>query len=306
MSDPEKNNPKEEPGSLKEDSSFPDEEYLFSEDEPTTGSFDALQPQQPSEQPVESPPKKSMSFPDISKLFEKVKIKPILEAVQQNFMLRIALIVILVLLITVLIYRCSSNPLAEKTNEKIVAISVKHTTSKPQDVIVSSVPAVTLRSKPQTSYNGTGMNEDQFQRLEKANSDLQSQVRDLSSQMSNLRSNVDTTTASLKLVAEQLSQLATTIGNEAQKSAVLAEQIKHQQKNPFVATKMEAVVPQIQCALQAIIPGRAWLVCSNGETLTVRQGTQVYNYGEVRYIDATSGQVLTSSGQTIAFSQEDS
>ena len=247
-----------------------------------------------------------MSFPDISKLFEKVKIKPILEAVQQNFMLRIALIVILVLLITVLIYRCSSNPLAEKTNEKIVAISVKHATSKPQDVIVSSVPVVTLRSKPQTTYNATGMNEDQFQRLEKVNSDLQSQVRDLSSQMSNLRSNVDTTTASLKLVAEQLSQLATTIGNEAQKSAVLAEQIKQQQKNPFGATKMEAVVPQIQCALQAIIAGRAWLVCSNGETLTVRQGTQVYNYGEVRYIDAISGRVLTSSGQTITFSKEDS
>ena len=124
--------------------------------------------------------------------------------------------------------------------------------------------------------------------------------------MSNLRSNVDTTTASLKLVAEQLSQLATTIGNEAQKSAALAEQIKQQQKNPFGATRMEAVVPQIQCALQAIIAGRAWLVCSNGETLTVRQGTQVYNYGEVRYIDAISGQVLTSSGQTITFSQEDS
>ena len=306
MSDPEKNNPKEEPGSLKEDSSFPDEEYLFSEEEPTMGSFDALQPQQSSEQAAASPSKKSLSFPEISKLFEKIKIKPILDAVQQNFMLRIALIVILVLLITVLLYRCSANPLAEKTTEKIAAIPVQHTISKPQEVIVSSVPAVTLRSKSQSSYSGSGMTEDQFQLLEKVNSDLQSQVRDLSSQMSNLRSNVDTTTSSLKLVAEQLSQLATTIGNEAQKSAALAEQIKQQQKNPFGATRMEAVVPQIQCALQAIIAGRAWLVCSNGETLTVRQGTQVYNYGEVRYIDAISGQVLTSSGQTITFSQEDS
>ncbi len=304
MSDPEKNNPKEEPGSLKEDSSFPDEEYLFSEEEPTMGSFDALQPQQSSEQAAASPSKKSLSFTDISKLFEKIKIKPIIDAVQQNFMLRIALIVILVLLITVLLYRCSANPLAEKTTEKIAAIPVQHTISKSQEVIVPSVPAVTLRS--QSSYSGSGMTEDQFQRLEKVNSDLQSQVRDLSSQMSNLRSNVDTTTASLKLVAEQLSQLATTIGNEAQKSAVLAEQIQQQQKNPFGATRMEAVVPQIQCALQAIIAGRAWLVCSNGETLTVRQGTQVYNYGEVRYIDAISGQVLTSSGQTITFSQEDS
>jgi hypothetical protein len=38
----------------------------------------------------------------------------------------------------------------------------------------------------------------------------------------------------------------------------------------------------------------------------VRQGTQLTNYGEISYIDATKGQVLTSSGRTINFSQDDS
>lgn len=301
MSDSEKNNPEEE-------HRFPEEEYHFNEEEPEMGSFDALQPQKVSEQPApstsETEPKNKWSFPDISNLLQKVKIKPILDVIQQSFMLRIGLIVFLVLLITVVIYRCSSDPLAEKTNEKIASIPVSHSVDKPQEVVVSQVPAVTFRSKSQVSTSEPDMTNGQFQRLEKANADLQSQIRDLSSQMSNLRSNVDTTTASLKVVAEQLSQLATTIGSEAKKTAGLAELLK-QQKNPFAAAKMEMPVPQLQCALQAIIPGRAWLLCSNGETMTVSQGTQIPTYGEIRYIDAPSGQVLTSSGQTIAFSQED-
>lgn len=302
MSDPEKNNPEEE-------HSFPEEEYHFNEEEPEMGSFDdTLQPQKTPEQPApsasETEPRKKWSFPDISNLLQKVKIKPILDVIQQSFMLRIGLIVVLVLLITVVIYRCSSDPLSKKTNEKIAPIPVSHSVAKPQEAVVSRVPTVTFRSQSQVSTSGSGMTDGQFQRLEKANADLQSQIRDLSSQMSNLRSNVDTTTASLKVVAEQLSQLATTIGSEAKKTAGLAALLK-QQKNPFAAARVEMPVAQLQCALQAIIPGRAWLLCSNGKTMTVSQGTQIPTYGEIRYIDAPSGQVLTSSGQTIAFSQED-
>lgn len=301
MSDSEPNKPDVVP-------QFIEEEYHFSEDEPEMGSFDPLQTQPITEQSTPpasgEAPKRKLSFPDMSQVFQKVKIKPILDAIQQNFILRVSLIVVLVLLLTAIIYRCSSNPLAEKTNQKMASIPVQHTSTKPQEVIISQVPTVTFAPKSQPSTGGSDMTNSQFQRLEKANAELQSQIRDMSSQMTNLRNNVDTTTASLKVVAEQLAQLATTIGNEAQKTAGLADLIK-QQKNPFSVAKMDLPVPQLQCALQAIIPGRAWLLCSNGETLTVSQGTQVSNYGEIRYIDAQTGQVLTSSGQTITFSQED-
>lgn len=58
--------------------------------------------------------------------------------------------------------------------------------------------------------------------------------------------------------------------------------------------------------IQAVIPGRAWLIASNGSTLTVREGTVVPGLGVVKLIDPTQGRVLTSSGQVIRFSQEDS
>ena len=58
--------------------------------------------------------------------------------------------------------------------------------------------------------------------------------------------------------------------------------------------------------LQAVIPGRAWLIATNGATLTVREGTPVAGYGIVKLIDPNQGRVTTSSGQVIQFSQEDS
>jgi intracellular multiplication protein IcmG len=58
--------------------------------------------------------------------------------------------------------------------------------------------------------------------------------------------------------------------------------------------------------IQAVIPGRAWLMAMNGATLTVREGTLVPGYGMVKLIDPNQGRVLTSSGQVIKFSQNDS
>jgi intracellular multiplication protein IcmG len=58
--------------------------------------------------------------------------------------------------------------------------------------------------------------------------------------------------------------------------------------------------------VQAVIPGRAWLIATNGATLTVREGTLISGYGVVKLIDPTQGRVLTSSGRIIRFSQSDS
>lgn len=304
MTDSEKNIPPGKTPSEEKNSLF-EEEYNFDEDAVDLHSLDASQPQHASEQPTTTEPKKSMSFESVSKLFEKIQVKPLMDLLKQNFAVRIGLIVFLVIVFVAIIYRCSSDPLSKKVVEKIPSIPVTHGQSQPNEVVVSKVPAVTMGPKRVSIVNEPTMSQDQFSRLERANSDLQAQIRDLSSQMSSLRSNVDTTAASLRMVADQLSQLAVTVSNEAKVSAGLVEQLK-QQKKPFGFRKMKMPLQQVNCVLQAIIPGRAWLVCSNGETITVSQGTRIGDYGIVRYIDAPNERVLTSSGQTITFGQEDS
>ncbi|HBI21223.1 MAG TPA: type IV secretion protein IcmG [Legionella sp.] len=64
--------------------------------------------------------------------------------------------------------------------------------------------------------------------------------------------------------------------------------------------------PTLRYAIQAVIPGRAWLIASNGSTLTVREGSMIAGYGVVKLIDSAQGRIITGSGQVIRFSQEDS
>lgn len=69
------------------------------------------------------------------------------------------------------------------------------------------------------------------------------------------------------------------------------------------ATKLAA--PSLKYYIQAVIPGRAWLIANNGTTLDVREGNVIAGYGVVKLIDP-QGRVITSSGQVIQFSQQDS
>ena len=48
--------------------------------------------------------------------------------------------------------------------------------------------------------------------------------------------------------------------------------------------------------LRAVVPGRAWLVDSQGRTYTVAEGDAVGNFGKIIQIDANAGRVVTSSG----------
>lgn len=304
MTDSEKNIPLGKAPSEEGHSLF-EEEYNFNEDAMDLHSLDSSQPQPTSEQPAAAEPKKSMSFEGVLKIFDTIQIKPLLDILKQNFAVRIGLIVFFVILLVAIIYRCSSDPLSKKVVEKIPSIPVTHAQSQTKEVVISRVPAVTMGPKKASMANEPAISQDQFSRLERVNSDLQAQIRELSGQMTSVRSNADTTAASLRMVADQLAQLAVTVANESKVSAGLVEQLK-QQKKPFGFRKMKMPSQQVNCVLQAIIPGRAWLICSNGETVTVSQGTRIGDYGIVRYIDAPNERVLTSSGQTITFGQEDS
>lgn len=299
-----------------------DDEYHFSED-PDMSSFEAqtpstVQPQATNDQSAAAEPKKKFSIPDFSKIWVNnpvfAKIKPLIELIQQKFYLRVSLIVILVLLIVALFYRCTSNPIAEKSKEKIKSTPVVHTQAgKSHEIIVSSVPAVNIGQKtainPVSTNNATEdltMHRDRLSLLEKEQTDLQAQISTLSAQMLTLNSNINTTATNLKQISDQLSQLTTVVQNEAKAQAELVDKMEKQAKMGFGPGRMGLPGQQVQYFLQAIIPGRAWLVSSEGETLTVSRGSPLGNYGKVSFIDAASGRVLTSSGQTITFSRDDS
>lgn len=55
----------------------------------------------------------------------------------------------------------------------------------------------------------------------------------------------------------------------------------------------------------AIVPGRAWLETSEGNTITVRTGDKLGGYGTVDVISSRQGMVITSSGKIIQYGVND-
>ena len=100
--------------------------------------------------------------------------------------------------------------------------------------------------------------------------------------------------------------------NKAMKSAMIAlaqqvESLSAQVKKATTAPshiKKLPPAPVLTFHLRAIIPGRAWLVGSDGETNSVVVGDTVKNYGKVTAIEVDAGKVLTSSGKVITYNSD--
>lgn len=139
--------------------------------------------------------------------------------------------------------------------------------------------------------------------LEMSQQSMRDDFTTINSQLSGMNSNINeimTKMAEVTRVVSNLSAIA-----EAQ-SHEIGRMAKASAKRMQAQQPRLAVAPPVKYYIQAVIPGRAWLIATNGNSITVRAGSVVSGYGVVKLIDAVQGRVMTSSGQTIRFSQSDS
>jgi intracellular multiplication protein IcmG len=143
--------------------------------------------------------------------------------------------------------------------------------------------------------------------LESSQNRIQSQFDATANQLNAINNNLNELTAKMAEMSNVLSQYSAKVDAQShvieQMAAEAAAMKKvHARRVAYPKTS----VPPVNFHIQAVIPGRAWLINDNGSTLTVREGTRVPGYGMVRLIDARQGRIVTSSGRVIRFSQEDS
>ena len=139
--------------------------------------------------------------------------------------------------------------------------------------------------------------------LESTQQAMQSDVSSVNGQLGDVNNSVK---ALMGKMAE-LNGLITTLSMKVDGQSREIEQLTQRRVEAKRVTHTATNVPSYpKYYIQALIPGRAWLIAANGSTLTVRAGTVIAGYGLVRLIDASQGRVTTSSGQVIKFSQEDS
>lgn len=129
--------------------------------------------------------------------------------------------------------------------------------------------------------------------LQDRSSHTESQLRDLQSQVSTLQN-------TLNQAQESNQQLQKSV-------AALTEQVQalSTRLSELAAVKSPSNAKRIVFHLRAILPDRAWITGSNGQTLTITAGDDVPQYGTVQLIDAAEGVVTTSSGRKIEYGSND-
>lgn len=168
---------------------------------------------------------------------------------------------------------------------------------------VNSQPAVQTPSAPEPQAAVTPQAEQKLSALELNQQNTRSEVEAVSNQLNTMNGNV----TSLAAQVGQLNQLISELQSKIEQQSVEVNQLIEKSKpKPVRHHVQKNRTPAKKYFIQAIIPGRAWLVASNGSTLTVREGSVIPGLGTVRIIDPNQGRVTLSSGQVIRFSQEDS
>lgn len=282
---------------MSDNEQYSEDEYHFA-DNPEFG--DSEQGDFIQENPSENTKTESSETvgPETNKRFDKTAM---MEWINKNTAIRNSLIAIGLIIAVLLLYKIMSGIFSG--NDQSLPINQK-STQQTQPAMNS-----TLVQNPIVNTMPPSVDEkqikDELANVMQTQENMQSQVSSINTQLTGMSSNVNTVAEKMTLLAQQLEQLATAVHNQAQAIEVLTERTKPK-VIPIRPVIHRYAQPVMQYFVQAVIPGRAWLIATNGTTLTVREGSEIPGYGVVKYIDAIQGRVLTSSGRVIRFSQDDS
>jgi intracellular multiplication protein IcmG len=151
-------------------------------------------------------------------------------------------------------------------------------------------------------------------------SGVEAKLSSLKQEQTRIESDLSTVHKQLASVTQAVSDMTAKMDDVKQTMLVLSERMEQQanqlarvqtmsrtQRPTTVSTeRKKVVVPKTIYSIQAIIPGRAWLMSAEGRTLTVSRGSAVPGYGAVRIINPELGRIFTSSGRVIQFNKADS
>lgn len=273
-----------------ENEQYLDEEYHFA-DEPELGESETVEA-------ATTPASTSSSSQKSAPNFE-AKIKDAQDFFKRNSPARNALVAVGIIIVLLLLYKFTSSLFSGNKDNVHITKAVQNQQMTPA-VTVTPTPIMVM---PNTASSNSDV-KNKLSALEQSQTNMQSQFATINNQISSLNTNLNSLVDKVNQVTLQVAQLSATVQNQSHLILMLTEQAKPKPK--LIKRVISNPIPVLKYYVQAVIPGRAWLIATNGSTLTVREGTILPGYGVVKLIDAIQGQVLTSSGQVIRFSQDDS
>lgn len=220
---------------------------------------------------------------------------------------RNASIVVVLVVIAMLLYKFLGSFFSKKTepvkSETAPVAVTQPIVQTPKPVVIEQAPPVTpvvTQQAPQPVEN-PALNQ-KFASIELNEQTLRTDVNNLGNQLNSINSSI----TDLNTKIANLGQMVTTLSNTVEQQSLQIAHLVEVRTKKIQTAKRHKMAQYPVYFIQAVIPGRAWLIAANGSTLTVREGTNVAGYGVVKLIDPVQGRVIMSSGRVIRFSQQDS
>lgn len=215
--------------------------------------------------------------------------------------IRNGLVVVVSLILLILIYSWfSSSHKKDSSKENIMPAPIQPVIIPPKVEPEIIQPQVT--APPPVSSGLT----QKVSAMALSQQNLRDDVTNISNQLGTVGQRVDDINSKISELNQTISQLASRMEAQSEQLEKLIDRTRRPIHKKRVMSSRGPVQPALVYYIQAAIPGRAWLIASNGSTITVREGSEIAGYGVVRLIDPNQGRVLTSSGRVIRFSQQDS
>lgn len=226
---------------------------------------------------------------------------------KNNNVLRNSLFTLGLILLAVIVYKLSGH--ITSRNKPVQSIAKIPMTQVKKAPVVSGLKAFNSSAvKPQEdtlTNTATQEIEKKLSVVEQNQNNLQSEVATINNQVTGVNNNINNVMTKMSELTQVIEQLRATVQEQSLEITKL-NTIKASYRHRDRVHHARNSSIRLKYYLEAVIPGRAWLIGNNGATLTVRDGSLISGYGVVRYIDAVQGRVLTSSGKVIRFNQEDS
>ncbi|MFC3908497.1 type IVB secretion system protein IcmG/DotF [Legionella dresdenensis] len=225
-------------------------------------------------------------------------------AMENTNVKRNALIAVGIFILAMLIYKFASVFFAARHQTAETTVPPPPVATKPI-MQQAPVPVVTPPQPAATAPEpaAPSQQEQKLAAMELSQENVRSELTSVNGQINGINSNLSDLTSKINQLNQVIESLSAKLDQQSNQIAALTKP-KVRPKTHYV--KRPVAAARAVYYIQAIIPGRAWLIASNGSTITVREGSSIAGYGIVKLIDPNQGRVLTSSGQVIRFSQQDS
>lgn len=219
--------------------------------------------------------------------------------IQQPNIRRNAIIAVLALFILLILIKCSSSLVSKQKENTGSTLPYQQQTKKQESMVQSSSAGMS---------NQLGLSNTELSQLQDNQNNLRASITALNEQVSQLSNQIGVLSNNYQSLQQEFLTTQNKLNVTTQS---LEELIASQKSKPVLSRQRKSIglnkqapVSYPKYFVQAIIPGRAWLINTNGTTLTVTPGSSIPGYGVVRNILAQDGRVITSSGKILKFNQE--